>query len=198
MRPDSDHEALSALLAEAIASSADPALERRLGQDPQAYLDLVAQTERAHTQTGEMLRAAVLSARAAGHSWEAIGATLGMTRQAAQQRFGKESSHDGHGSPAPTRVIKGLTAFNEMAVLDEAGRRGWHSVGYGPFYHVLQRDDVQWEHRRVHAWSRSRASLEADGWQPIGRGWFPWTYYARPTSIPAIPEDIPDSELLSV
>jgi hypothetical protein len=33
------------------------------------------------------LRVAVTGARHAGHSWEAIGRLLGVSRQAAQQRF---------------------------------------------------------------------------------------------------------------
>jgi hypothetical protein len=38
------------------------------------------------------LRHQVAEARRAGHSWAVIGASLGITRQAAQQRFG--SRHD--------------------------------------------------------------------------------------------------------
>ena len=35
------------------------------------------------------LRAAVVSARAAGDTWDVIGVALGTSRQAAYQRFGK-------------------------------------------------------------------------------------------------------------
>ena len=75
---------LDELLAHAIAA-AGPGLEG-LPDDPGAHLELVARTDRAHRRTVEMLRAAVLAARAAGHSWDAIGGALGTTRQAAQQR----------------------------------------------------------------------------------------------------------------
>lgn len=37
----------------------------------------------------EELTAAVMAARAAGDTWDAIGVGLGVTRQAAYQRFGK-------------------------------------------------------------------------------------------------------------
>lgn len=40
------------------------------------------------TGAEEELRAAVLAAREAGDSWTVIGAALGATRQAVQQRFG--------------------------------------------------------------------------------------------------------------
>lgn len=184
-------------LSEAIFAAV-PGLSERLESDPTAYLELAVHTDQAHRRTGEMLRAAVLSARSAGHSWEAIGDALGMTRQAAQQRFGKGASQPEEGAVAHTRTVSGLTAFNEMHVLAKAGRYGWHSVAYGPFFHVLERDDRQWEHRRVYAWSRNRRELEAEGWRIIGEGWFPWSYYARATETPALRPDISTAELLIV
>ena len=39
-----------------------------------------------------MLRRHVANARKAGHSWAAIGFALGVTRQAAQQRFGVDEA----------------------------------------------------------------------------------------------------------
>jgi hypothetical protein len=41
-----------------------------------------------------MLHRQVDLARRAGHSWAAIGLALGVTRQAAQQRFGVEPDPD--------------------------------------------------------------------------------------------------------
>jgi hypothetical protein len=48
---------------------------------------IIAATEALDAAQGE-LRAAVAEARAAGDTWDAIGAALGTTRQAAFQRFG--------------------------------------------------------------------------------------------------------------
>lgn len=193
MAAGNDH--MDELLSEAIAVSG-PDIASRMDEDPQAYLELVIRTNQAWQRTGDMLRAAVLAARSAGHSWEAIGASLGMTRQAAQQRFGKGADQNVDESGPERRRLRGLTAFNEMAVLERAGRYGWHSVDYGPYFHLLERDGVQWEHRRVYAWSRNRNQLEAEGWQIVGNGWFPWTYYARPTGIPALPGDPSYDELM--
>jgi hypothetical protein len=39
-----------------------------------------------------MLRRRVAIARKAGHSWASIGFALGITRQAAQQRFGPDQA----------------------------------------------------------------------------------------------------------
>jgi hypothetical protein len=46
------------------------------------------------------LRAAVAAARAAGDTWDVIGLGLGVSRQAAYQRFGKSSD----AAPRPVRV----------------------------------------------------------------------------------------------
>ncbi len=65
-----------------------PGLRDSLEDDPQAYLRLVASTRVAAEQTSKLLREAIDGARAAGHSWDTIGRLLGVSRQAAQQRFG--------------------------------------------------------------------------------------------------------------
>lgn len=171
-------------IAQAIARL-DPGLERRLGRDPQAHLDLVVLTQRAQDEIGSLLRSAVVAARAAGHSWEQIGRSLGMSRQAAQQRFGRMIREEG--DPGENRRLVGLTAMREMEELDAWGRHGWHSVRFGPMFHDVQRSSVQWEHRRNVIGSRAARELEQQGWQRIGTLWFPWVYFKRPTGAPAEP-----------
>lgn len=188
---------MDALLSEAIAVSG-PDISQRIETDPNAYLELVVRTNQAHLRTGDMLQAAVQSARSAGHSWEAIGSVLGMSRQAAQQRFGKGLQETDDDERPERRKLFGLTAFNEMDVLEKVGAYGWHSVSYGPFFHLVERDAVQWEHRRVYAWTPGRSSLGQEGWQQVGGGWFPWAYYARPTSIPAQDGDLDYEKLLNL
>jgi hypothetical protein len=182
MAPDSPD--FSDIVARAIARL-DPTLEKRLDKEAQAHLDLVVLTHRAYEETGALLRSAVSSARAAGWSWEAIGSALGMTRQAAQQRFGHK--------PVPIpgtaehRQLVGLTAFNEIDKLNEWGRHGWHSIGYGPLFHDVENSGVQWEHRRAVIGSRTARDLDNDGWERIGTMWFPWVYFKRPLDVPAEP-----------
>jgi len=82
--------------------------------------------------------------------------------------------------------MRPVTALDEMDRLAEAGRQGWHSVGFGALHHDLERSEVQWEHLRVTAFGRGRhRELLAEGWERIGSMWFPWAYYARPTRRPA-------------
>lgn len=191
----SNTDNLSRLLAEAIAT-ADPELQERIESDPSAYLDLILLTHQAHQESARLLSAAVAAARSAGHSWEDIGTALGMTRQAAQQRFGARGQPDEDATNGERRVLRGLTAFNEMDALARAGKFGWHSVANGILYHTLERSGQQWEHRRVLFFGPERARLEAEGWQQAGSAWFPWVYYTRPTDKPAIMEDVSDAYLL--
>ncbi|WP_295822731.1 hypothetical protein [uncultured Deinococcus sp.] len=174
-------------LSDAIGASM-PGLPERLSHDPQAHLDVIRQVAAARDHVDRLLQSSVGAARSAGHSWEAIGSTLGMTRQAAQQRFGKGTPESGRTAAAQpeTRRLTLLTSLNEMDILNRAGRYGWHSVGFGPLYHTVQRDTVQWEHLRVLAFDPGRAALTAQGWQQVGTLWFPWAYYARPTGEPAL------------
>lgn len=58
----------------------DPADLRRIGRAKHALRDAEAE-----------LRAAVAAARAAGRSWGYIGLVLGVSKQAAQQRFGGDA-----------------------------------------------------------------------------------------------------------
>jgi hypothetical protein len=78
--------ALSALLAEQTsvlaASVASPLT-------PSAYLDLVRRSQRVDVLAEQVLKLCVAQCRDAGHTWQEIGDLLGVTRQAAFQRFGK-------------------------------------------------------------------------------------------------------------
>lgn len=67
-----------------------------------------------------------------------------------------------------------------MEALDRAGTDGWHWIGFGTLFHLVEKTDEQWEHLRVPATS-SGFSLEAARWQRIERTRFPLAYYARMT-----------------
>ena len=178
-----DDETLRRALSDAL-SAIDPGLARRLEHEADSYLDLIELTSRSAEEIAQLLHSAVISARQAGVSWERIGQRLGMSRQAAQQRFGRTlNGVDVHPNDTKRRLYP-LTAFVEMDALDEAGRTGWHSTGYGMYFHDVIQSDEQWEHRRVTAFGSSRHTLESEGWQRIGTMWFPWAYYARSTGKP--------------
>jgi hypothetical protein len=78
--------ALSAVLAEhasALAAAAGSPLP------PAACLDLVRHAQDVDVLAGQVLRLCVQQCRDAGRTWQEIGDLLGVTRQAAFQRFGK-------------------------------------------------------------------------------------------------------------
>ena len=77
---------LSALLAEQASLLAE-AVGSPLA--PPSYLDLVRNALRAHQLAEQVLKLCVQQSRDAGHTWQEIGDLLGVTRQAAFQRFGK-------------------------------------------------------------------------------------------------------------
>jgi len=182
---DADVGAIREAVADAVLRK-PVGLAERLDSDPEAALALVDSARAASEEAARLLRESIAGARTAGHSWDAIGRVLGVSKQAAQQRFGTGAAPRAEGA---RRVLSPVTAFDEMAELAEAGRHGWHSVDYGALHHVLEKSDQQWEHRRVVWGTATRAQLEAEGWQLIRHGTFPWGYWARPTGVPAEPED---------
>ncbi|MBT2383428.1 hypothetical protein [Streptomyces sp. ISL-11] len=174
----------TARIREGIAAAvlgAPEGLAASLEHDPEGYLRLVAATRAGAEETSRLLREAVQGARAAGHSWDTVGRVLGVSRQAAQQRFaGKGPDPDTSGA-AERRVLTPLTAFDEMQALAEAGLECWQLVDYGPLFHVVESSDRPWEHRRVPFAVGSRhRRMESEGWTQVGSGSFPWRYYKRP------------------
>ncbi|PXA70828.1 hypothetical protein [Cryobacterium arcticum] len=166
-------------------------LRAALESEPDAYLRLVGASRTAAEETSRLLRESINGARAAGHSWDTLGRLLGVSRQAAQQRFSAPSQpasvRPGDAEHPHRKVISPVTAFDEMAVLATEGLRGWHLVDFGTLFHVLEESEQQWEYRRM-PWtpgSSARRRLEAEGWQLVRETTFPWGYYTRALDLPA-------------
>jgi hypothetical protein len=85
-----------------------------------------------------------------------------MSRQAAQQRYGGEDSSLPRTGGKTLRLAP-LTSVTEMRILERAGRYGWHSIGFGTLLRIVEKSDLQWEHRRVRV-GEDRHELEAAGW----------------------------------
>lgn len=170
-------------LADAISRAIleEAGVDQEQSLDIDAHLALIASSASAEGEARTVLHRAVASARAAGASWALIGSELRMSRQAAQQRFGDAArvQHEGDSE----RWLGPVTAFDEMAELDLAGREGWHTVEAGMLTHRMVRGDTQWEHRRI-LWKASLAGESANGWE-VGCRAFPWIYLVRDTGIPA-------------
>lgn len=158
-----------------------PGLLARLDQDAEASLLLVAAAREGSAESERLLRQAALGARKAGHTWEAIGRVLGVSRQAAQQRFavGGEDLGALEGSRDRQRVVRGATLFNEMEILEREGRAGWRLVGVGVLKLHLVSTDHAWEHvRRVDQSPADRRAMLEAGWRHVGN-YLMWHYYTR-------------------
>jgi hypothetical protein len=186
-----DADAVRDAVAEAVLG-APTGLRSTLESDPDAYLRLVSASRTAAEETSRLLRDSINGARAAGHSWDTLGRLLGVSRQAAQQRFSTATQppeQPGATGEAPRKVLAPVTAFDEMALLTIEGRRGWHVVDFGTLFHVLEWSNHQWEHCRL-PWTpgtAARRHLEADGWTLVRDMTFPWGYYTRELDAPAEP-----------
>lgn len=149
------------------------------------HLALVRRAAEADAATHRLLQHAVAAARADGISWAALGDELGLSRQGMQQRFGKahESETD---DDAEYRWLGPVTALDEMAELELAGKLGWRTVEAGMLRHKMMRTDTQWEHRRV-LWTGRCKRYETDGWQ-VGVRAFPWLYLVRDLGTAPLPD----------
>lgn len=159
-----------------------PGEDRLDPESPVDHLAIVRRTAQADAAVRGLLTRSVGAARASGHSWAAIGDELGMTRQAAQQRFGAESPL-GVGEGGERRRLGPITAFDELPELEIAGRQGWRTVDAGMLCHIVERTDTQWETRRM-VWRKPAGAYEKDGWQVAVRA-FPWLYLVRDLEVPA-------------
>lgn len=157
-------------------------------RNTQDFLHLVRGALTLRSEADRLLHTAVVSARDVGATWQNIGSTLGMTKQAAQKRFAPPSARGSATLDAKERTIGPTTSFNEMHELALAGSYGWHSVDFGATHHRVIHSDTQWEHLRVTISPGKISTLVADGWLLIGSS-FPYTYLKRDTGIPALLEE---------
>lgn len=142
------------------------------------YLDLVQAAAVAAEEGNLSLQRWVSASRRAGASWDQIGTALGVSRQAAQKRFGE--SFDDSITPSEKRVAM-VTAFNEVAVLASEGAAGYEvsRASWGTLYFRHVGYPVE-NVRRVSLRQSSVVSeMEANGWSFVF-SWMPYTYYTRP------------------
>jgi hypothetical protein len=93
-------------------------------------------------------------------------------------RGGETATWDG---PWEYRTLDGATAFNELALLAEAGRDRWELIGCGPLQlHFRRRAGAppRWEYRRRVGGPGLDAELAREGWE-LATTWMLFRYYRR-------------------
>ncbi|MBN2257579.1 MAG: hypothetical protein JW704_07120 [Anaerolineaceae bacterium] len=156
-------------------------LNQSTNTDHDSLLRLVSATNEAAELCTRLHRDAVHQARRAEIPWSEIGAEMGITRQAVQQRFAPEEMLQTQATDI--RTIPGATAFNEMQILEHEGKAGYHLVGFGPLYLTVKASNQKWEHRRLFSFNMTEELnfMEKDGWTYVG-SWFPFHYFKRVVS----------------
>lgn len=122
------------------------------------------------------------AARRAGVSWTDIGNALGISKQAAQQRFKsmetvEESSFKDSGEIIRVRY----SAINEMGILREEGSKGHELVRTNSRSLVFRPTKLIWEYRRRIGFGSMRKEMEQAGWTYVS-SWPPLSYFKRAVS----------------
>ncbi len=151
--------------------------------DRQTSLEMVAHAYASSDESRIVLGRWIDAARRTGASWADIGDVMGISRQAAQQRFGEgiisiESLTDTQAEKIITR--EGATAFNEQSIMDEEGQNGRKLVACGILKLHFVETETQWEHCRVTSASVRKITedMKTKGWTHV-TSWFPFHYFRR-------------------
>jgi hypothetical protein len=124
----------------------------------------------------------VEAARRTGLSWTDIGNALGISKQAAQQRFKSTEMDDGLAGEEGEEIIRlGATAFNEMSILRTEGSKGNELVRTGALILVFRPTAHAWEYRRRIGGGATVAEMMRGGWTFVS-SWMPFLYFKRPVS----------------
>lgn len=135
-------------------------------------------------EAGHSLGRWVDAGRHAGLSWTDVGEILGVTRQAAQQRFARSSvvadTPEPSSDSSETITRTGMTAFNEVSTLEEEGRNGNALVGAAPLKLFFSPRGVPQENIRVTALRAAPVikGHESNGWTYV-LTWYPFHYFTR-------------------
>lgn len=158
------------------SASKDPPFS---GESPEGYGEALQVAHIIADESKLSLHRWIDSARRVGLSWADIGDALGISKQAAQQRFGAgQIDVDEEGTNTQT-VRLGATAFNEMKIMREEGERGNELVGVGFLLLIFRKTSQTWEYDRVSALGPTYPNRLKEGWQRVD-AWGPFVYLKRP------------------
>lgn len=146
------------------------------GEEPGSFVPLIEAAAVVADESRLALHRWVMAGRRGGLSWAEIGQVVGVSKQAAQQRFGGGDDDGAH--PGAISVKLGATAFNEMAMLAREGAAGRELIGTGALRLFFRQTDRPWRYRRTVGEMDPR-QRQREGWDAVS-SWFVFHYYKRP------------------
>lgn len=171
--------AKAAALALDWATAREPPFE---GEAKEEFAAVIVAADVVADEARHALAQWVTAGRRAGMSWAEVGETLGISKQAAQQRFGGTEEPDTPADQGRVEVRLGATAFNEMQILEREGAKGNELVQIGVLRLVFRPTRRRWKYRRVVAVLPGPiAAAQAAGWTFVA-SWFPFHYFKRPVA----------------
>ena len=150
------------------------------GAGPAEFRDVIQAAQIVANEATLSLQRWVSAGRREGMSWTDIGDVLGISKQAAQQRFRADFGSDGPEGPDQIEVRLGATAFNEVRILEQEGGRGNELLRVGALGLVFRKTADVWEYRRVVALTSpmAEAMMAKEDWTYVA-SWFPFHYFKR-------------------
>lgn len=149
------------------------------GATAEEYAEMILAAYLVADETRLSLGRWVNAGRRAGMSWAEIGGLIGISKQAAQQRFGDSEPPRPDVAPGMISMRVGATAFNEMAMLRAEGAKGRELIHTGALALTFQQSDRRWEHVRTTGIGPNIAAMTASGWRYVS-SWFIFHYFKRP------------------
>lgn len=146
-------------------------------QSPEAILRSVAVFGDIARVSTQLQSQAVATAQASGLSWAKIGKALGISRQAAQQRFDTRRT-EAIQATETMRIVGPVSRNEEVEQINAAGRQGWKLIRSLHGEHALELDDETWEVTRVSIFSLRALPAASDGWEAASTR-FPDCFFIR-------------------
>ncbi|OJU15111.1 MAG: hypothetical protein BGN95_03150 [Sphingomonas sp. 66-10] len=149
------------------------------GEKTAEFVDAISVAHLVAEEAKSNLRQWVLIARRAGVSWLDIGGALGISKQAAQQRYGSTSTD----KDPPRKSARGIFSLKagsmqEMTILHREGRRGHELIDATKSELSFKRTRKTWEYRKVIFSSLEIHRMMKEDWMHVSDV-FPFSYFKR-------------------
>lgn len=148
------------------------------GETAEGFVEAITVAHLVADEARTSLHRWIDAARRTGLSWTDIGNALGISKQAAQQRFGLDGSRDASSTTGEEIVRARYSAINEMSILREAGQDGHELIRTDQYSLVFRPTDQIWEYSRRIGFASTRRKMESAGWTFVST-WPPLAYFKR-------------------